>query len=272
MKKKLFLFDVDGTLSMGDENIHPETHSAILEAKNKGHTVAISSGRSRSDMLSFEEKYGLIFDYYVCNNGSYIFNVFTKEAFNKKVLPYSVLKHLNSFAIANDTFLTVCTLSGKLKFFSGDINKTNWINSNNDWLSKSQKSINFDEQLTEFQKQNITQISLSGSKEDIIKAFKHFNNILGNKTKFFISNEVYLDCNNLNANKFNGSNDLRKMLSISMGNTFVFGDSDNDLEMLSGFKNSFAMGNATINAKKVAKKIIGKNTTNAISKIILQNI
>ena len=45
MRKKLLALDIDGTLTNTQKDITPETLKKIIEVQEKGHVVAIASGR-----------------------------------------------------------------------------------------------------------------------------------------------------------------------------------------------------------------------------------
>ncbi len=53
-----------------------------------------------------------------------------------------------------------------------------------------------------------------------------------------------------------------------MENVYGFGDTENDLSVLSQLKNSVAMGNASQHIKSVCKHIIDNNNTLAIADFI----
>lgn len=56
MSKKLFAFDMDGTLLIGGDQILPETLIALDEARAKGHVTAIATGRSYQDIIRIGEE------------------------------------------------------------------------------------------------------------------------------------------------------------------------------------------------------------------------
>lgn len=56
MNRKLFAFDMDGTLLAGGDYILPETLEALDEARAKGHVTAIATGRSYADIIRIGEE------------------------------------------------------------------------------------------------------------------------------------------------------------------------------------------------------------------------
>jgi hypothetical protein len=58
MKKKLVIFDIDGTL-LHKKKISQRNVEAIQAVKKMGHTVALASGRNSASMFPFASQLGL---------------------------------------------------------------------------------------------------------------------------------------------------------------------------------------------------------------------
>jgi hypothetical protein len=69
---------------------------------------------------------------------------------------------------------------------------------------------------------------------------------------------------------------ISKMYNLDPNTLYVFGDSENDIDMLELTKNSFAMGNATEDVKKVANYLLQSNDEDgvayAIEKILADDL
>lgn len=71
MSKKILFFDIDGTLLREDTNTVPESAiRGLREARKKGHLVYINTGRTYSIVDTTVQDIG--FDGYVCGCGTYI--------------------------------------------------------------------------------------------------------------------------------------------------------------------------------------------------------
>ena len=90
--------------------------------------------------------------------------------------------------------------------------------------------------------------SFTGSEKNIYPYVKHLENVLQVK----VSGANWLDLSHINANKGYALEHIQKSLGISRENTLVFGDYNNDLEMLELADFSFAMENAHPNVIKAA--------------------
>uniref|UniRef100_A0A2C9M669 Uncharacterized protein n=1 Tax=Biomphalaria glabrata TaxID=6526 RepID=A0A2C9M669_BIOGL len=84
MNKKVFAFDIDGTILNSNGNIVPETVVALKEAVAKGHIATLCSGRPYFDMLDIVEQGQGVFDYMICNNGAYFYDLKINKAFITK--------------------------------------------------------------------------------------------------------------------------------------------------------------------------------------------
>ncbi|MBQ3692143.1 MAG: HAD hydrolase family protein, partial [Clostridia bacterium] len=76
---------------------------------------------------------------------------------------------------------------------------------------------------------------------------------------------------NIKASKYNGVESIRNRLGINTNEIAVFGDDINDLEMLSGYENSVAMGNA-IDVIKSAARFVTKTNDNDGIAFAIENI
>lgn len=88
-----------------------------------------------------------------------------------------------------------------------------------------------------------------GSEEQLYPQIKH----LEADYKVKVSGEVWLDISHQNANKGFALSKLQNSLGITAEETMVFGDYNNDLEMMECAYFSYAMENAHPNVKKAAR-------------------
>ncbi|MBQ4819939.1 HAD family hydrolase [Aquimarina sp. MMG016] len=107
-----------------------------------------------------------------------------------------------------------------------------------------------------------------GSEKYLYPALKH----LEDQLKVKVSGEVWLDLSHNNANKGYALQNLQKNLRISIDETMVFGDYNNDLEMMSQAKYSFAMQNAHPNVKAVANYSTKSNDENGVEYMLSKMI
>lgn len=110
--------------------------------------------------------------------------------------------------------------------------------------------------------------NLKGSEKYLYPALKH----LENRLKVKVSGEIWLDLSHLDADKGNALQKLQESLGISREETMVFGDYNNDLEMMTKASYSFAMENAHPNVKSVAKYVTKSNNEQGVEHMLAQLI
>lgn len=104
------------------------------------------------------------------------------------------------------------------------------------------------------------------SEEHIYPHMKHFER----KFQVIVSGRNWLDISHIDANKAYALNIIQKEMGLSAKETMVFGDFNNDIEMLKLADLSFAMANAHPKVKQTAKYITKSNNENGVEEILDQ--
>ena len=141
------------------------------------------------------------------------------------------------------------------------------------------KSIPFLEELKEYYSSYEIHESLLGISDEIVKiavyhdlsaedyvypAMKRFND----KIIVKVSGQHWVDLNHAKANKGHALQQVQEHFGILKEETLVFGDYNNDLEMLQSAYYSFAMENAHPNVKKVANFSTESNDNFGVERIL----
>lgn len=272
---KVFAFDIDGTFIDSNHKVNPAHIDALLKAKEKGHVLVLCSGRPSFDMVPVLRACpeGL-FDYLVCNNGAYIVNEKNQERIMQNEVPFNVLeefaklKEVGKFGFAVHTIDSV----NRGNFWGNDEDAPEWFKNGSENMDEKAKYFKtWEETLEKIKGERIAQLSLLGSKDEIIAAKEKFE-AFGFDLDLHIAGEIYLDVNPNGVDKMTGLTKLSKIINIPTSEFVVFGDSGNDLQMLAGAGLGIAMGNATQEAKDAADIVIGTNDTNAIADKVLELI
>jgi len=106
----------------------------------------------------------------------------------------------------------------------------------------------------------------NGAEKYLYPALKH----LEGELKVKISGEIWLDLSHNLANKGYALQELQQKLNITPEQTIVFGDYNNDLEMMSCAKYSYAMENAHPNVKEAANYSTKSNDDRGVEYILSQ--
>lgn len=241
--KNILFFDVDDTLihHRGDKSYIPDsTKVALKELKNKGHIVAIASGRGYVHIKHIMKI--LDIDHAVCFNGHMLVvdnEVCYREPIHQEEAE-RLVRHLKRhiFPVVAMDEETVY-----IKDFFGKVKKT---------IRQQFKSVEgsdvdlFDGRIEGLHKSGVAYFGMM-----------FFN-------KFFSSQDQYpnltfkkwgdqgYEVSNIGTSKLSGIMRLAEKFSLDRTHIYAFGDNYNDIEMLEGIENSIAMGNAVDEAKAVA--------------------
>lgn len=267
MNKYLIALDLDLTLLKTNKGISLKTRAFLKHLENKGCLIVFNSGRPLRGIKKFYKKCHLSSPI-ISNNGGKIIFPKNHEYDKEETIPieifkeiYSKLKdeYIDSLSIGNEEF-GFCDKVDYFKFCIHD-----------DGIFKNYIGKNF------LDKCNINPlgglIKLKNT-EDLNGFCSKISLILKDNYTYRIwghANDPYVDINNINASKSKGIKYIANIYNIKEENILVFGDAENDIDMLSSFKNSFAMKNAKDEAKKVAKYITKyDNNHNGVIKAIKQ--
>ena len=250
-RKKLVLFDIDGTLYDNDKREVPEsTKRALIKLKQTAH-IGIATGRAQFMLYSIEDIVEL-FDDFVLINGQYI------KSNGKIVYKNSLDKNL---------IKPLCKKMDELDIAYG------FEGSHNEAISRIDAAVE-----ESFQKLGLVLPRIDKDfymHTDVyqIWAFcdqEHIRLLQQATPQFqFVQwMDVGYDILPIDANKGRGVKILADYLGIDNKNVIVFGDGDNDYEMIKNAGLGIAMGNATKKVQKAADYITDKVGNDGIEKAL----
>lgn len=239
MKKAVF-FDIDGTLWNKKCEILPSTVEAIHKLRENGHLAFICSGRSRANIQK-KELMDIGFDGVVASCGTHI--DFHKETVFEVLLTEKQVEHLLSVAKEHQMPLV---LEGPQYIYvnDGDFADDPYVIYLREELGNNVKVI--PENPAEI---CINKFSAETENFDLEKFAKdlgeEFHLVVHTGDKVF---EVIPNGHS----KATGIQKVCELLNIAREDTYAFGDSENDLEMLQYVAHGVAMGNSEQEVRKAA--------------------
>ncbi|MFJ7978007.1 Cof-type HAD-IIB family hydrolase (plasmid) [Peribacillus sp. JNUCC 23] len=248
MKRKLFAFDIDGTLLNSQKEILDSTVTSLDSLRKSGHVVMVATGRSRFLIQDILDKLELE-NYVVCNGSAAFMN---HQQVYKNTLNSKILQELISSLNQKKIDIAVTSLDG--------IRRTSSIN---------------------VPKMDEVMISLGGSlpeydlnyadENEIYQGLAFFGEEVDNKFeadfpefRFVRWHEYCVDVIPKMGSKAATIIQLAEKLNISRKDIITFGDGNNDLEMLKLSGVGIAMGNASQQVKQVADIITDSNDNDGI--------
>lgn len=260
MEIKLAVFDVDGTLvTSGSRILLDSTVKSILELKQNGFKVAIASGRP---LYALEKSIldQIHFDYFVCSNGSLVYDNNAKKMINKieltdgLIMRYKDLSEklgagfLLQFEKEGYVYAGYAYLAPMLNHALGRLDIVNHQNDQSYHLTEPPYSIVSYipwEKIDDF-KQEFLELQFTSFRENFYDA--------------------YLD----GISKASGIEAITKELSITMDQVISFGDHNNDFEMIKESGIGVAMGNAIDSIKEIADYVTADTNHDGIQKALIE--
>lgn len=258
---KLIASDMDGTLLDGNGKLNEEFFHVFKKLKKNNIIFAAASGRQ---YFNLAENFKPVKDdmLFICENGTYVLHK-DKELYSN-VLDKSYVDAL----IEHGRTIEGCelVLCGKKSAY----------------IEKS-----YEKFITEVEKYYFKYTivdDLTTVDDDILKvtlcdflgAKENSNNIIsptwGAKLHVAVSGQIWLDITNKGANKGVALEHVQEKLNVSYGETMVFGDYYNDLEMLKKAHYSFAMENAPEEVKESSNFVAKSNINNGVLEEIKNRI
>lgn len=258
---KLVVSDMDGTLLNSNYEVSEQFYTLFEQLKANDITFVAASGRQYQSMV---DKLHPIKDdiFIIAENGGitkYKDELLHTEAFDleqvKKIIP--------TLRTIDNTLIVLCSEDNA------------YIETKNEeflaFFKKYYTQYEIVEDLTQLQNVEILKIAVrhtESSEEFIYPFLTDFHNDKNVLLK--ISGKHWLDISSAKCNKGNALEKLQKRLNITQEETMVFGDYNNDLEMLQRAYFSFAMANAHPNVTKTARFNTKTNDENGVEFILEQ--
>lgn len=273
MAIKAVFFDIDGTLLNDRKNVQKSTIKAIRNLKDQGILVGLATGRGPSFVQPFLENLGL--DFAVTYNGQYIYS--RSEIIYTNQLSKTTVYRLIRYAGARRREISLGTASGLLG--SGIIglgtSRLGQIVSSlvpRKWAKAIERS--FKHFIRRITPQNIDSlmvilrepiyqvvlVATEGESERIQKQFP--------RVKLTRSSPYSMDVISEGQSKVKGIERVGQCYGFDLSEVIAFGDSDNDIEMLSQVGIGVAMGNASQQVKENARYTTADNNDDGISKAL----
>ncbi|OWA34114.1 phosphatase [Saccharibacillus sp. O16] len=248
-EKSIVFFDLDGTLLNDNKQINDSTRQAIAELKEKGHIVAIATGRAPFFFDHIREE--LDIDTYVSYNGSYV--VLEGQVLFTNPLNAQALETLTDLALNHNHAVV---------YMDHEAMRANVPDS--DRVSESIGTLQVGILPTHdplYYKERPIYQSLLFCAEGEEKPYES----LVETFDFIRWHPFSVDVLPSGGSKFKGILKITEKLGIPLERQYAFGDALNDLEMLRGIPNSVAMGNGLPEAKEAAKWITTSNDEDGIA-------
>lgn len=260
-KIKLVVTDMDGTLLNSNGQVSASFYTLFKELKKQNIEFVAASGRQYHSIV--EKLKPIVEDIYIiaenggiAKKGNTILhhNYFASDEVHQLL---SLLRHMNHI------YPVLC---GEKKAYI-ETKDQNFIQLLGEYYSEYELV----DDLLHITNDNFFKIAIyhfESSEQYIYPHLKHLDHAIQVK----ISGQHWVDLSHIDTHKGNALKKLQEELNISENETLVFGDYNNDLEMMKLAYFSYAMENAHPNVKKLAKFKTKSNDEGGVEIVLEQLI
>lgn len=260
---RAIFFDLDGTLLNSQKKISDKTKCALKECRNKGIKLFVATARPPilNKMLNWDaDDFALFNGGVFCNGGCLkMNNRVTYEFLPKEVVSYCInetnrYKNLNiALQMKNERHAFNNPLDD-YAYKPWGIDKEDAVSITDDCISQTIKILIYYENIID----TVTKLP-----DEIVNELWQY---CGENSKFYLTDQgKVIQITSKSASKYNGIEAIRKKLEIRKSELAVFGDDMNDMEMLTAYENTVAMGNAAEQLKEIAKFVTKSNDDDGIA-------
>ena len=256
-KVKLVATDMDGTLLNSEGKVSEQFFRQFEQLQNLGITFVAASGRQYYSII---QKLKPIKDdiYVIAENGA--LTMHGNKELQKTVIDREL--YLELLDLTKDLKGSQVILCGRKKGYIEDYGQ-DFVNMFTEFYDRYEIVENLADVVDDAYLK-IAICNQNGSEKYLYPALKH----LEDRLKVKVSGEIWLDLSHNDANKGHALGKLQEKLNITPEETVVFGDYNNDLEMMAKAAYSFAMENAHPNVKEVASYMTKSNNDFGVEAIL----
>ncbi|MGF0086970.1 Cof-type HAD-IIB family hydrolase [Streptococcus hyointestinalis] len=273
MAIKAVFFDIDGTLLNDRKNVQKSTRRAITSLKEQGIVVGVATGRGPSFVQPYLENLGL--DIAITYNGQYIYT--RDKVVATEQLPRALVYRVIRYASEKRRDISLGTASGLIGsgiIGLGTSRFGQWVSSLVPRRMTGTVVRSFKHLIRRLKPQNtkalftllrepIYQIVMVATEEDTEKIKAKFPSLQVTRSSPYSADLI---CQG--QSKIKGIETAGSYFGFDLSEVMAFGDSENDLEMLSGVGLGVAMGNADDKIKASADYTTATNNSDGIAKAL----
>jgi Cof subfamily protein (haloacid dehalogenase superfamily) len=255
MDKKIFFFDLDGTLLTSDKKITKDTRDALKKFTDSGHFFCINTGRAIESARAVYDGLGLDFKgSFLCgSNGTQIYSVDEERYIYKTGVDMELVPKILDLADSMDVHChtynednIISRHDNECMAYYRRVIKTPLIVTDNvlDYIDEPPSKMIAIE-LHDHDKQERFRMALQ--------------EMVGDKITLLYSNPYYLEIFPSHAGKGSAVKRLADILGVDIKNTYAAGDEQNDISMIQAAGCGIAMINGTDIVKEAADVITTKD-------------
>lgn len=261
--KKILVLDIDGTLTNSKKQITEATKQAIWELMDRGHLVALASGRPAPGMRKYEKELELDKrgGYLLSYNGARVVECTGGEVVHQNFLPLHVVPQLYEFAKERGAGLI--TYDGDVVISAFEPDEYIKLEAGINWLP-----IRHEPDFVEYVNYDINKCLMTAPGEQAAVYEKELQERFGDIISIYRSEPFFIEIMPKNINKADSLDKVLKGMGMSAENAVCCGDGFNDITMIKYAGVGVAMGNAQPAVKEAADYIAPTNDEDGLVDVI----
>lgn len=259
---KLIALDMDGTLLNEDKQISKANYKAIQEAKQRGKSVIIATGRPLLGIKNFLNNLNLISeeDYVVAFNGAVVQNVKSGRVISKTPLSLDCYKEL--YELSKDLNVNIHALT-ESSVITPKISKYTEVEANINNIPIIETPIELVDE-----SETIIKVMFIDEPEILDIAISKIPQNIKDKYAIVKSTPYFLEFMDKSVNKGIGVDAVARELGLLSKEVICVGDAGNDIDMIEYAGLGVAMGNAFDEVKKIANYVTLSNEEDGVAHVI----
>lgn len=266
-KDKMIVMDLDGTLLPRNQLILDKTKKVLQYLQQNDISLVLSSGRDIDSIEKIASQISMS-DYkqnaYICLNGLEIYDSKHNLLHSQKKLQYNDALNLNELAKKYNIDMILFFKDCLYLLEYGD---TGIINSH--FMTSVKNSVNDIHEIPREYFDCLKKVAFIQTKEVIDKNLTTIQKEATNKYDICKVEDQWIEINPININKGSALKAICEIKNYSIKDTVVFGNGENDIEMLKVAGTSVAMGNSFDSVKAITDDICGDCEDNGIANYLL---
>lgn len=262
MTIRTIVFDLDDTLLRDDLTLSEKTLSVLRRAAAAGIRIIPASGRARESMRGFVEQLGCASCYISCNGAE----IWSPEStlLSQEMFPVPLAREIARFAAEKDCYAQ--TYAGDQFFYNSEGFYAEA------YASATMLKGVYVGNLEAFITQPTPKILLMDEDERVARLLTEARSRFDGRASITCSKSWFLEFNPLRATKGNALRWCAEHFGFSLEETIAFGDSLNDVSMLTAAGRGIAMGNARDDVKAMGFETCGTNMQDGVACYIEEHV
>ena len=257
---KLIASDIDGTLVPdSSRDIDPEIFRALMELKHRGVKIALASGRQKESIVA---AFGPIEEniFYIASNGTYI------GTYGRDLVTWTIEEET-----ARQLLTEMKAVDPKIDCLINTVGESYTDSEDPAFHSLMRDNYGYNLKIVPDLYAVIPGaqiLTVSFHRDRIPEVAGFMQERWQDRMQVCYSGLVWLDFLKMGANKGRAVRELQESFGILPEETMVFGDQQNDVEMMKRAYYSYAVANAVPAAKEAARFLTDSNVNGGVLKIL----